>query len=80
MALETLRSFFMWCSIINFGLLMLTFLLCVTAADWTYKIHGRWFSLSRGTFDAILYSFLGFFKLLVIVFNIVPWIALCIIG
>jgi hypothetical protein len=80
MTLPMLQTFFMWCSIINIAWLMLVFLIFLTAADWVYKTHGRWFSFSRTTFDAIFYSFIGLFKMLIIVFNIVPWIALSIIS
>lgn len=79
MNIETLQAFFMWCSIINIGLLMLTFVLCIFAADWIYAIHSRWFPISRVAFNTILYSFLGIYKMLVLVFNIIPWIALSII-
>ncbi len=80
MTIQTLQAFFMWCSIINFGMLMLTFVLCASAADWIYKMHSRWFPISRVAFNTILYSFLGFYKIIVIVFCIIPWIALSIIG
>jgi hypothetical protein len=69
----------MWCSIINIGLLMLTFVMCIFAADWIYQIHSKWFPISRVAFNTILYSFLGAYKMLVLIFNIIPWIALSII-
>lgn len=80
MTLQTLQAFFMWCSLVNIGLLMLTTVLCIFAADWIYALHSRWFPVSRVAFNTILYSFLGVFKMLVLIFNIVPWIALLIIG
>jgi hypothetical protein len=79
MTLQLLRSFFMWCSVISTLWLLITSLICLKASGWIYQLHGRWFVLSRETFDTVLYSFLALFKILVIVFNIVPWIALCII-
>jgi bacteriorhodopsin len=36
------------------------------------------FGLSQDTVNAILYGFLGFYKLVFIVFVLVPWIALVI--
>ena len=80
MNIELLTAFFMWCSIINFTLMMLIFILIIAAADWAHKIHSRWFNISKPSFDLILYCFLGIYKLLVIIFCIVPWIVLCIIG
>jgi len=80
MTIQTLQEFFMWCSIINIGLLWLSFALCIKCGDWAYKIHSRWFNISKPAFDITIYAFLGFYKLLVIVFCIIPWIALSIIG
>ena len=80
MTIQLLQSFFMWCSIINIGLLLVTFAMITLCREWTYKIHSRWFNIPKENFDTILYCFLGFYKLLVWVFCIIPWIALSIIG
>jgi len=80
MTTELLTAFFMWCTIINFALLMISFVLMTLAKEWIYKIHSRWFNLSKENFDTVLYCFLGAYKLLVWVFCIIPWIALSIIG
>ena len=80
MTIQLLQSFFMWCTIINFGMLMFIFFIAATAKEWAYKIHSRWFNISKESFDTILYCFLGFYKLIVWVFCIIPWIALSIIS
>jgi len=80
MTIQLLQSFFMWCSIINMALLWLSFGLCIKCADWAYKMHSKWFDISRDVFTITIYAFLGCYKLLVIVFCIIPWIALSIIG
>jgi hypothetical protein len=80
MTIQMLQAFFMWCSIINFGLLFICFVIITQAREWAYKMHSRWFNISKESFDLALYCFLGFYKLLVFVFCIIPWIALSIIG
>lgn len=80
MTAQMLQTFFMWCSIINIGLLLISFVIIVTAKDRAYKLHSRWFNLSKENFDLVLYCFLGFYKVLVFVFCIIPWIVLSIIG
>lgn len=77
---QVLTAFFMWCTILNAGLLMLTFLMTIIAGDFVYTMHSKFFSMPRETFNVVLYSFLGIYKLLVFVFNVVPWIALLIVG
>ena len=69
----------MWCTIINSGLLMFWAVIFMSAPDLVYRIQSKFFPISRENFEVVLYSLLGFFKMLVIVFNLVPWLALLII-
>ena len=80
MDIQTLTTFFMWCTILNVALLLLSSLICVCAADWAYRIHSKLFSISRETFNVVIYSFIALYKLLVIVFILIPYIALLIVG
>ena len=80
MEISILKSFFLWCTIINAGLLMLTFLMFVFASNLIYRVHTIWFPMSRETFSVVLYSFLGLYKTFFIVFNLVPYVALVIAG
>jgi hypothetical protein len=80
MDVQMLTRFFMWCTILNIGLLVLSFLILAFAGDFVYKIHGKWFPMPRETFNVVLYSFLGMYKIIVFVFNVIPWAALAIIG
>ena len=80
MDIQTLTTFFMWCTILNLALLSLSSLICVCAGDWAYRIHSKWFSIPREAFSVAIYSFIGLYKIFVIVFNLVPYIALAIIA
>lgn len=80
MDVETLRTFFMWCTIINIALMTLSFILLTALSDFVYRIHGKWFPMPRETFNVVLYSSLGIYKIAIIVFNIVPFVALLIVG
>jgi hypothetical protein len=80
MNIMMLQKFFMWCTIINGFLYILTAVISVYASDWLYGMHSRWFHLSRETFNVALYSFLGFFKIIFLIFNVVPYIVLLIVG
>ena len=79
MDIDTIRAFFMWCTILNGGLLVLSFLVCTLARDWVYQMHSKWFSIPRDTFNVLLYSFMGLFKILFFVFNFIPYVALLIV-
>ena len=80
MTKEDFRGILGWCTVINFGFMMLWSLAFVVAHDFVYQVHSTMFSLSSERFDELHYQLLGFFKLSVILLNLVPYIALRIIG
>jgi len=80
MDVATLRAFFMWCTILSGGLLILSSLICTFAGGFVYRLQTRWYPMPRETFNVVLYSFIGVFKILVLVFNLVPYLALVIVG
>jgi len=77
--IELLLEFLKICLYINIGILMWWFLFLVFAHDFVYRFHTKWFKLSVEQFDAIHYSGIAFLKILIFVFNIVPYVALLII-
>ena len=80
MTLEVIRSALAWCTLINWGLMLWWFLFFTLAHDLMYRIHRKWFNISVEKFDAIHYSGIAFFKILVFMFNLVPYLALRIVG
>lgn len=80
MNIQVLKMFFMWCSILNMGLLLMTSLLLAFCGDFVYKMHSRLYPMSRETFNVVVYSFVGVYKIIFFVFNFIPWIALMIVG
>ena len=80
MGVGMMREVLGWCSIINIGLILWWFLFLTLAHDWIYKWHTKWFKLPVEKFDEIHYSGITFFKIIVFVFNIVPYFALRIVG
>ncbi|WP_028469386.1 DUF6868 family protein [Neptunomonas japonica] len=79
MEIETLKDFFMWCSVINGALLVLWTSIFMLAPDLAYRTQRHFFALSRQQFDIVFYAFLGLFKLLFIIFSLVPYLALLIL-
>jgi len=80
MDIQTLTTFFMWCTIINGGILILWTVFSVFASDLVYRIQSKRFPIPRETFNVVIYSFLGLFKIVFLVFNVVPYAALLIVG
>ena len=80
MTKEELRGVLGWCTVINFGILMLWVFGFLVAHDFIYQIHSSMFKLSPERFDEINYNFMGYYKLGTFFFNLMPYIALRIIG
>lgn len=80
MDIQVLTSFFMWCTIINGGLLLLWTVFFAFAPELVYRTQSKWFPVPRETFKIVLYSFLGLYKIFLLTFVVVPYIALLIVG
>lgn len=79
MDIQTLTNFFMWCSIINGALLSFWTIICIFAPDLMYRTQNKWFPMPRETFNVVIYSFIGLFKIFFLIFNVVPFVALLIV-
>ena len=80
MTLEMVRSFFLWCTVINYGVLILWALLFLFARDglgWLYSKSAR---LTPEQFDLFNLAGITVYKLGIFLFNLVPCISLYIIG
>jgi len=80
MEIQTLARFFMWCSIINGSLLALWTILFLSVPDFIYRMQTGMFPIPRETYNVVIYSFIGLFKLGFLLFNVVPLLALLIVG
>lgn len=78
MTLEMLTDFFMWCTVINVGLMLFWVLMVMAMPNLVYRMQTIFVKIDREHFDRAMYNFLGLFKVVVIVFNIVPWLTLLI--
>ena len=79
MDIKTLTDFFMWCSVMNGGLLLFWTAWLVFAPDLVYRIQSRFVPISRENFNTTMYNLLGQMKLLFIMFFLMPYLALLII-
>ena len=80
MELHVLREFFMWCTLINMGFLVCTAMMCVLCRPFIIRVHGKMFGLTEATINTMLYGYLAFYKIVFIVFCLIPYLALTIIN
>jgi hypothetical protein len=80
MSLAIVRNALLWCTIMNYALLVAWFLLYLFPHEWMYGIWRKWFHLSNEQFDALNFAGMTLYKLGIILFNLVPYLALLIVG
>jgi len=80
MTLDTLRETLLWCAVLNYGVLLGWCLQFTAAHDWLHRRHARWFRLSPERFDAIQYIGMAMYKIAIVLFNLVPYLALRLVG
>ncbi len=79
MDMQLLHDFLLYNLIINYGILLIWFAVIACAHDFVYRLHTRWFSLSLQTFDTIHYGGMAVYKLGILLLNLAPLLALCIL-
>lgn len=72
----TLSEFFLWCSVINTGLMLFWALILLLAPGWVYRTQKPYFPWGEEQFRMVFYCVIAFFKVMIIIFNWVPYFAL----
>ncbi len=78
--LEAIQEILGWCVVINLGLLMLTSILVSVMRVPIARLHSKMFALSEEDLSRAYFQYLAQFKIVVLVFNLAPYIALRIIS
>lgn len=76
MQIEILRDLLAWCALTNIVLYLWWVLIFIYAHDWMFRFHSRWFNLTQDRFDSIHYAGIAFYKILIIFFNLIPYVVL----
>ena len=77
--METLLPVLGWCAVINYGVLMVWWLIFVFAHGWMYQLNGEFFKISEQDFDNTHYLCMGLYKLGIFLFFLVPYLAIRIV-
>ena len=76
MIIDQLVTFFGWCTVINWALMCVWLVFITAARDFTFKLHAAMFNITEVQFNAMHYGGLGFYKLMVFLFCLVPYVVL----
>jgi hypothetical protein len=80
MNIEMVRNALLWCTVLNYGLVVFWFLLYALPHAWLHRLWSKWFRLSVEQFDAINFAGIVLYKTGILLFNLVPYVALAIVG
>ena len=80
MSLEMVRKALLWCTVLNYSVLFVWWLCFLLTHDWMQGWHSQWFHLSVEQFDALHYAGMALYKIGILLFNLVPYISLCLVG
>ena len=75
-SLESLAAFFGWCTVLNYGLLIFMSLLIMGMRGSMIRLHSRVFGVSEADLPRCYFQVLAHYQSLILVFNLVPYVAL----
>lgn len=80
MTLPQLTEFIGWMTVLNFGILIVVGLMLIVLKPVVLSVHNKIFGLSETNLTRAYFRYLANYKILIFVFNVVPYVALKIMG
>jgi hypothetical protein len=80
MSIKEIHDFLLLSLIINYIILLIWFASLLFAHDWIYRLHVRWFNIPIQTFDIIHYASMAAYKTGILLLNLTPLLALCLMS
>ena len=80
MTLETLTTFLGWCTLLNMGVLAFTAIVLGVMRGPISRLHGQLSGLSEADLSRAYFQYQAQYKIVVLAFNFVPYMALRIVA
>ena len=80
MDMEQITAVFGWMTLINLALYMLAAAFVVIGRDWTARFEAWITGVPEEAWPKLFMDYLSRYKLMILVFNLVPYLALRIVG
>ena len=74
--INDITAFFGWCSLINMAFYSFSALFVFGFKDFTTSLHSKVTGIEPEELPSLYFKFMGNFKITIIVFNLVPYLAL----
>ena len=78
--LSTITTFFGWLTIVNFGLYTATSIALIVFGKSVKTVHSKLTNVPIEKLDVLYFSYLGNFKIAIMIFSLAPYIVLKIMG
>lgn len=75
-SIETLTTFFGWCTVLNIGFLAVGSIKIMAMRDSMARIHSRMFKVSEDDLPRIYFQWLAGYKSATFMLNLAPYVAL----
>lgn len=75
MTRDFVQTLLVRCLLVNYGILLLWFVVFWFGHDRMFRLHGRWFQMSKERFDSIHYACMAGYKSGILL-NLAPCVAL----
>jgi hypothetical protein len=74
--IETLTTFFGWCTVINIGIYLFTVFAVTVMRNFAYRTNAKLFAISEEHIAKVTFQYIGAYKLMITVLCFTPYIAL----
>jgi hypothetical protein len=74
--IETLTTFFGWCTVVNLGIYLFTVFAVTMMRDFAFGINAKMFAISKDDIARVTFQYIGAYKLLITVLFLTPYLAL----
>lgn len=76
MTLELLTKFFAWFTLINYALLLVSWLAMLVMRDFAVSIHNATMRVPKSELPRLYFQFFAFYKVLILTFGLVPYLVM----
>lgn len=74
--LNVLTAFLGWCSVINIAILLFTTVVLAFCGGFVKSLHSKLFNINLSELEVVYFKYLANYKILILIFNLVPYLAL----
>jgi hypothetical protein len=79
-SIETWSRFFAWCTVLNLGIYLISAVAVLTMRPLLVRVCIRWFGVAEDVLLRVSLQWLAAYKLGILLFALVPWLALTVMA